>query len=224
MEIYREFGDLADASGAAGQQHQFQQQQQQQRQFQQQQQQQRQFQQQQQQQRIETSEVDRADMNVDFASHDRVHGRRSDVKVDFDKENQGQGVRRHAAFGTASGLRSSAQTDSAGNSGDADMESGERGESGENGGDLKAPMPLRLRSSQRIVLEDVTHRYNSSSDSEDMVIEEVELADESRHAVGVAERQPLTTEGLSPSILLQGRKRDGKAHKGLDHNFTRRMR
>ena len=140
------------------------------------------------------------------------------AKVDVDKENEGQGVRRSGGSGNVRGLgvQHRAPERESGNVVSGNVVSGNAPEDGE---DLKAPRPVRSLGSRRTVLEDVTHRYNSSSTStssdgsEDMAVDRVGAEEdvESRPAVGPSSRPARVHQRL-------------RMKRSVDKSYTRRMR
>ena len=91
--------------------------------------------------------------------------------------------------------------------------------------DLKGRRRAQPERSQRTVLEDVTHRYHSSSESDDMLVETV---DDGEVVQPVQPVQPVRE--VQPGQLARARSSPTRKAKSLrmkrvvDKSFTRRMR
>jgi len=88
--------------------------------------------------------------------------------------------------------------------------------------DLKGRRRAQPERSQRTVLEDVTHRYHSSSESDDMLVETVDDGEVVQPVQPVREVQPgqLARARSSPTRKAKSL----RMKRVVDKSFTRRMR
>ncbi len=159
------------------------------------------------------------DLNLHRTGQDAGEGVfRGANKEGIDKENEGVRTPRDARVALLSGTRDAGNVVPSTEGGSSDAEQELKGRR----------QPELSQHSQRTVLEDVTHRYNSSSssesysNSEDMAVDGAE--------VGEPEVvQPVTVAGSQRAVNpLRGspptRTRARKMKRVLDKSFTRRMR
>ena len=99
--------------------------------------------------------------------------------------------------------------------------------------DLKGRRRAQPERSQRTVLEDVTHRYHSSSESDDMLVETVDDGEVVQPMQSMQPMQPVqSVREVQPGQLARARARPSPTRKAkslrmkrvVDKSFTRRMR